>query len=113
VEEAFRKDHPVSIADLDKGWSDFWTGASPVIRAIRNNTPPLEAVSRDVNQWLDAFNEARKAQQSTPVAWSANYSVRCKEHVEYLKTHKLREIGDIHKQDPALEGGSHLGNMFA
>jgi hypothetical protein len=114
IEAAFKEKHDVTIPELDKEWEDFWTGASPALKAIRNNTPPLAAVSKNVQKWLKAFNEARKAQNTTTVRWSANYSVRCKEHVDYLIANKKERGPDkVQQQDPALEGGSHLGNMFA
>ncbi len=114
IEAAFKKSHDVTIPELDKGWEDFWTGASPVMKAIKNNTPPLEAVSKSVTEWLKAYNAARKLQNTTPVNWSINYSVRCKEHTVYLKNNK-KERGSAkeQQQDPELAGGSHLGNMFA
>jgi hypothetical protein len=114
IEEIFDKNHDVTIAQLDKEWEDFWTGASPVMKAIKNNTPPLEAISKDATAWLKAFNEARKLQNATPVTWSSNYSARCKDHADYLKNNKTeRGSAKEQQQDPMLEGGSHLGNMFA
>jgi len=114
IEELFAKGHEVTIPQLDKEWEDFWTGASPVMKAIKNNTPPLEAISKDVTAWLKAFNIVRKQTQATPVTWSSNYSARCKEHADYLKNNKKeRGPGQVQQQDPMLPGGSHLGNMFA
>jgi hypothetical protein len=104
----------LSIAQLEKEWKDFWTEASPVLKAIRDNAEPLTAVSPDVEKWLEAFNKARKEQNATAVTWSASYSTRCREHVEYLKQNEA-ERGAVAEQreDPELSGGSHLGNMFA
>jgi len=103
----------VTVAQLDKEWEDFWTGASPVLKAIQNNTPPLQAVSKGVDKWLEAFNAARKEWQATPAAWSANLSTRCKEHAEYLARNKdLKSPADIHTQSVEL-GGSYVGSMFA
>ena len=117
VEEKFTEAHDgLSIAQLEKEWKDFWTEASPVLKAIRNNTPPLSSVSKDVKKWLDAFNEARKkANDSVPnVTWSDSYSGRCREHVEYLLLNE-EERGPAREQmqNISLEGGSHLGDMFA
>jgi len=113
-EKAFEEKHgPVTIAQLDKEWEDFWTGASPVMKAIQNNTPPLSAISKGVDKWLEAFNAARKAYGKTPVTWSANYSVRCKDHAEYLKKNKdLRAPKDVHTESVEL-GGSYVGSLFA
>ena len=44
----------MSIAELDKEWEDYWTEASSVLKAIQNNTPPLAAISKGVEKWLDA-----------------------------------------------------------
>lgn len=112
-ETAFGEKHPVSIAELDKEWEDFWTGASPVLKAIQNNTPPLNAISKGVDKWLEAYNAARKSFGRTPVTWSANFSARCKEHAEYLKKNKdLRNPADLHTQ-VVDRGGSYIGSLFA
>lgn len=104
----------LSIAALEKEWKDFWTEASPVLKAIRDNAEPLTAVSPDAKKWLEAFNKARKELNATPVTWSANYSSRCRDHVEYLKANEA-ERGAIGEQSQKLEltHGSHLGNLFA
>ena len=113
-EKAFEEKHgPVTIAQLDKEWEDFWTGASPVLKAIQNNTPPLSAISKGVDKWLEAFNAARKTFGKTPVTWSANYSSRCKDHAEYLKKNKdLRDPASMHTESVEL-GGSYMGSLFA
>jgi hypothetical protein len=104
----------VSIAQLEKEWKDFWTEATPVLKAIRNNTEPLSAVSKDVKTWLKALNEVRKANRATEVTWSSDYSGRCREHTEYLITN-VDERGPAaeHTQKLELAGGTHLGAMFA
>ncbi|MBK8979338.1 MAG: CAP domain-containing protein [Planctomycetes bacterium] len=109
----FEEKTGVSIAQLDKEWEDFWTEATPVLAAIRDNTPPLQAVSPNVDKWLAAFNEARKKVGSTPVTWSSNLSTRCYEHANYLLANKdARGPAAEHTEDVAL-GGTHLGAMFA
>jgi hypothetical protein len=115
VEEKFTEANDgLSIAQLEKEWKDFWTEASPVLKAIRNNTEPLSAVSKDVKKWLQAFNKARVELKSTEVTFSATYSGRCREHIEYLLAHEeLRGADHEQMQDVELEGGSHLGDMFA
>ena len=115
VEAEFTKENDaVSLAEIEKGWKDFWTGASPVLKAIQNNTEPLTTVSPKVKQWLTAFNKERKEQGSPAVTWSATYSGRCQEHAQYLLAHEdLRGAEHEQTQDIALEGGSHLGDMFA
>lgn len=113
-EKVFAEQHEgVTIPQLDKEWEDFWTGASPVLKAIQNNTPPLSAISKGVDKWLEAFNAARKTMNRTPVTWSANFSSRCKEHAEYLKKNKdLRDPASMHTQSVDL-GGSYVGSLFA
>jgi len=112
-EKLFEEKHQVTVAALDKEWEDFWTGASPVLKAIQNNTPPLAAISRGVDKWIEAFNAARKLQGATPVTWSANFSARCKEHAEYLKKNKdQRDPASLHTQSVDL-GGSYNGSLFA
>ncbi len=111
--EQFHKDTGLTVAQLDKEWEDFWTEATPVLQAIRNNTPPLKAISKNVEKWLVAFNEARAANNGTPVTWSTQHSTRCYEHALYLKANK-DERGPVaeHRQVADL-GGTHLGSMFA
>jgi len=112
-EKRFDEAHDVKLAQLEKEWEDFWTGASPVLKAIQNNTPPLEAVSKGVDKWLEAFNAARKEYGGTPVTWSANLSTRCKDHAEYLKKNKdQRGPAAVHTESVEL-GGSYIGSMFA
>jgi hypothetical protein len=113
-DKLFNEKYPaVTIAQLDKEWEDFWTGASPVMKAIQNNTPPLSSISKGVDKWVEAFNVARKNLGKTPVTWSANYSARCKEHAEYLKKNKdLRDPGAVHTESVDL-GGSYIGSLFA
>jgi hypothetical protein len=112
-EKAFEEATKIPLAQLDKEWEDFWTGASPVLKAIQNNTPPLSAISKGVDKWLEALNNARKAYGRSTVTWSANFSARCKEHAEYLKKNKeLRDPGSMHTQVVDL-GGSYIGSLFA
>jgi hypothetical protein len=112
-EKAFAEKHKVTIAQLDQEWEDFWTGASPVLKAIQNNTPPLDSISKGVDRWLAAYNEARQSFGRSPVTWSANFSARCKEHAEYLKNNKSeRGPAAEHTQKVDL-GGSYVGSLFA
>ncbi|MFN7590342.1 MAG: CAP domain-containing protein [Planctomycetota bacterium] len=112
-EKAVQERCQVSLAQLDKEWEDFWTGASPVLKAIQNNTPPLSAISKGVDKWLEAYNTARKQLGKTPVTYSANFSARCKDHAEYLKKNKeLKSPADLHTQSIDL-GGTYPGSLFA
>ena len=113
-EAKFAEAHPgTTIAQLDKEWEDFWTEASPVLKAIQNNTPPVSAISKGADKWLLALNEARAKHNATPVSWSATFSTRCKDHVEYLKDNKdQRGPEAVHGQKVDL-GGSYTGSLFA
>lgn len=111
--QKFEEACKVAVPTLDKEWEDFWTGASPVLKAIQNNSPPLGAISKGVDKWLEAFNQARAEFHATPVRWSANLSTRCRDHAEYLKNNKdLRSPADVHTEKVDL-GGSYVGSMFA
>ena len=109
----FSTDAGVTVAQLDKEWEDFWTEATPVLQAIRNNTPPLKAISKNVEKWLVAFNEARVANNATPVTWSSQLSTRCYEHALYLKANKDERGPAAEHREVADLGGTHLGSMFA
>lgn len=115
VEKKFTEEHDgLSIAQLEKEWKDFWTGASPVMKHILNNTEPMTSVSPGVKTWLKGFNEARKIRSSTEVTWSSNYSARCNDHAKYLALHEdLRGPAAEQSEDINLEGSSHLGDIFA
>lgn len=112
-EKQFDAAHEVKLAQLEKEWEDFWTEASPALKAIQNNTAPLAAVSKGVEKWLEAFNIARKQYGGAPVTWSSNLSTRCHDHAEYLKANKSeRGPGKEHTESIDL-GGTRLGAMFA
>ncbi|MCA8973009.1 MAG: hypothetical protein KDC95_24715, partial [Planctomycetes bacterium] len=113
-ESKFAEQHPgTTIPQLDKEWEDFWTEASPVLKAIQNNTPPVSAISKGVDKWLAALNEKRAEFKRTPVTWSANFSTRCKDHAEYLDQNKdQRGPAAEHTQKVDL-GGSYSGSLFA
>lgn len=103
----------VSLAQLDKEWEDFWTEATPVLQAIRNNTPPLQAIGKNVEKWLQALNAARAANRATPVTWSSQLSTRCYEHAQYLAANKKERGPAAEHRQLAELGGTHLGSMFA
>jgi hypothetical protein len=115
VEKKFTEEHDgLSIAELEKEWKDFWTEATPVLKHIRNNTPPLETISKDAKKWFEAFNQARKDLAVTSVTFSADYSARCKDHAKYLILNEgLRGATQEQMEDPEVEGGTHLGDLFA
>lgn len=112
-EQKFDEANEVKVAELDRGWEDFWTESSSVLKAIQNNTAPLAAVSKGVEKWLEAFNAARKEYGGSPVTWSSNLSTRCADHANYLKANKA-ERGPAKEHTQSIDlGGTHLGSMFA
>ena len=113
-EKQFTEKHPdVTIPQLEKEWEDFWTEASPVLKAIRNNTPPVSAISKGVDKWLIALNTQRKKFGRAPVTWSANFSARCKDHAQYLKENK-KERGPAAEHTQKVDlGGSYSTSLFA
>ncbi|MCB9915133.1 MAG: hypothetical protein H6828_08295 [Planctomycetes bacterium] len=115
VQEKFNKEEgDVTLQQLEKEWKDFWTEASPVLKAIRNNTEPLSAVTKEVKDWLGDLNEARKERGLSPVTWSSDYSGRCRSHVEYLLAHEDQRGPDLEQHENIdLDGGTHLGDLFA
>ena len=113
-EKRFQAAHEeVSIPQLDKEWEDFWTEASPVLKAIQNNTPPVSAISKGVDKWLIALNKARKARNRTPVTWSAVLSTRCKAHADYLKANKDQRGPAAEHREKVDLGGSYTNSLFA
>jgi len=113
-EKRFQAKHgDVSIPQLDKEWEDFWTEASPVLKAIQNNTPPVSAISKGVDKWLEALNKARKARNRTPVTWSAVLSTRCKAHADYLKANKDQRGPAAEHSEKVDLGGSYTNSLFA
>jgi hypothetical protein len=112
-EKRFNEGGDVTVAQLDREWEDFWTEATGVLRAIQNNTPPLAAVSKGVEKWLAAFNEARKERGGSPVKWSTNLSTRCYDHAQYLKNNKDQRGPALEHQELVDLGGTRIGDLFA
>ena len=113
LRKKFSETTETTLEALDKEWEDFWTEATPVLAAIRNNTPPLSAVSKGAERWLSSFNEARKAADAPPVNWSSDLSTRCLEHCNYLIENKSERGFEAEHMQKVELGGSHLGSMFA
>lgn len=111
--EKFEKEAGVSIAQLEKEWEDFWTEATLVLAAIRANTPPIQAVSKGVEKWLAALNEARTAQHASTVTWSSQLSARCLDHAKYLAANKKERGPEAEHREMVDLGGTYLGSMFA
>lgn len=112
----------VHIDAVDRGWRDFWTKDTPLLREIRGGeATPLEAVSQEVPAWLDAFNGVRRDLTKSvanlklaEVAWSEAYSDDCKLHLDYLEKNRS-ERGPDREDTEVLgkEGASARGKTFA
>ncbi len=114
IQKKFERAAGVSLETLDKEWKDFFTGATPVMRAIKGRKDPMLAVSDGVKKWLDAINAIRKEDfHAAPVNWSAGFSSRCKAHADYLEKNELSGPEHEQRQDPQLPDSTHPGNMFA
>jgi len=116
VSAKFREQNDgLALEQLEKEWKDFWTEASPVLKAIRDNTEPLSSINKDVEKWLKAFNDARVDNfASTRVLWRDASSGRCAEHARYLLLNEEeRGAAAEHMEKLDLEGASHFGDIFA
>lgn len=114
VNTAFDNKAGVALGKLEQGWKDFWTGASPVLAALRNRAPALHMVSKGGKRWLDGFNKARREARSQPTAWNASYSRNCQQHAEYLaKNRKARGPAQEHAQQNGAPGATRAGSVFA
>lgn len=117
----------LTLATLEQEWRDFWTGATPTLKAINSNRPPMDAVSKDASRWLEALNEARTRIReqvrdkngkpryaAPPVAWSASMSARCRDHARYLQLNRqARGPEQEQRQELGSSGASSAGNLFA
>ncbi len=117
----------LTLATLEQEWRDCWTGVTPVLKAINNNRPPMDAVSKDAQKWLAALNDTRSRLRATiklapgwkpfvapPVKWSAGMSSRCKQHALYLKANrKARGPDGEQRQEDGAKGASSTGSLFA
>ncbi|MCB9870364.1 MAG: hypothetical protein H6836_09700 [Planctomycetes bacterium] len=118
VAKKFLEATGVSIDTLEKEWRDFWTGASPVLRALRQKAPALHAVSSGAAAWIAELSKVR-AQYATPgsdskVVWHAGYSERCRQHAEYLQRNsKARGPLEEHLQREGQPGATRAGSLFA
>ncbi|MCA8974098.1 MAG: CAP domain-containing protein [Planctomycetes bacterium] len=114
VEVAFQQAAELPLYQLEEGWRRFWTEDSAIKRAIRDKSTPLESASKEAPKWLAAFNKARVENGGKEVGWSAQLSVDCKEHVDYLKANKDQRGPDKeHSQLPGKPGFSNSGRSFA
>ena len=85
-----------------------------MLKAIRNNTPPVSAISKGVDKWLKAFNDERKKFHRAPVTWSANFSTRCKDHAAVPEGTTRSERGPAAEHTQKVDlGGSYSTRLFA
>ncbi len=114
VATAFQKAAGRDLGLLEHRWRRFWTEDTPLRRAVVGRTTPLEATSKEAPAWLELFNTLRTAHGKKPVGWSAQLSIACKEHVEYLKANKDQRGPDReHTQLAGKVGYGNAGRTFA
>lgn len=111
---SFQENAGQSLHHVEDRWRRFWTEDSPLRRAVVQKTTPLEAASKDAPVWLELFNKLRTQYGKQAVGWSAQLSIACKEHVDYLKANKDQRGPDKeHVQTPGKPGFSNAGRTFA
>ncbi len=102
------------LQHVEDRWRRFWTEDSALKRAILDKSTPLEATSKEAPLWLEQFNRVRQLYERKPVGWSAQLSVDCKEHVDYLRANKDQRGADKeHTQIAGKPGFSNSGRTFA
>lgn len=102
------------LQHVEDRWRRFWTEDSPLRRAIVAKTTPLETASKEAPEWLDLFNKLRQQSKIDPVGWSTQFSVACKDHVDYLKANKDQRGADKeHTQLAGKPGYTNAGRAFA
>ncbi|MCU0865714.1 MAG: CAP domain-containing protein [Planctomycetes bacterium] len=102
------------LAELEQRWRRFWTEDTPLRRAVLGGTTPLQAAGKEAPAWLAQWNRVRAQHGRAPVGWSAQLSIACKEHVDYLKANKDQR-GPLaeHTQLPGKPGFRSQGRAFA
>jgi hypothetical protein len=114
VSTNFQELAAVSLKQVEERWRRFWTEDGPLKRAILEKCTPLEATSKEAPPWLEELNRLRKLWERKPVGWSAQQSVDCKEHVDYLRANKDQRGPDKeHTQLAGKPGYSNAGRIFA
>ncbi|MFY9344209.1 MAG: CAP domain-containing protein [Planctomycetota bacterium] len=113
---AFQEFAGQSLYHVEDRWRRFWTEDSPLRRAVLQKTTPLDAASKEAPVWLDLFNKLRVQflGADKTVGWSAQLSIPCKEHADYLRANKDQRGPDKeHVQQPGKPGFSNAGRTFA
>ncbi|MEO6596825.1 MAG: CAP domain-containing protein [Planctomycetota bacterium] len=102
------------LQHVEDRWRRFWTEDGAIKRAILEKSTPLEATSKEAPMWLEQFNRVRELHERKPVGWSAQLSVDCKEHVDYLRANKdQRGVDKEHTEIAGKTGFSNSGRTFA
>ena len=112
VMTAFQGSSKQSLRAVEDDWRVFYTGDSAALRAIREQSTPMEAISKDAPAWLEEFNRLRKAHGAGEVGWSADWSVACRQHADYLKKNKVARDFE-NTQDQTKPGFTNQGRVFA
>ena len=105
VTNSFQERTGKGLPELEGRWRRFWSEDTPLRRAVVGKTTPLEAASKDAPAWLSAFNQLRTECGQKPVGWSAQLSIACKQHVDYLKANK-------DQRGPVAEHTQRTGKVF-
>jgi hypothetical protein len=114
VHGEFTERAKLSLLEVEAGWRRFWTEDSELKRAILGKSTPLEATSKEAPAWLEEFNGARQQYGASPVGWSAQLSIDCRQHVGYLKANKgERGAAAQQTQQAGKTGFSSSGRAFA
>lgn len=114
VQASFQRRAGRSLAELEERWRRFWTEDTPLRAAVLGKTTPLEAASKDAPAWLEQWNRVREQLGRKPVGWSAQLSIACKEHVDYLKANKDQRGPAAEATElPGKPGFANDGRTFA
>jgi hypothetical protein len=114
VSARFQELAALPLKQVEERWRRFWTEDSALKRAILEKCTPLEATSKEAPPWLEELNRLRKLWERKPVGWSAQMSVDCKEHVDYLRANKDQRGPDKEQTELAGKPGySNAGRIFA
>ncbi len=109
---AFLSSTKLVLRAVEDDWRIFYTGDSAALRAIREQTTPMDAISKDAPAWVEEFNKARKSLGAPAVDWSAEYSGPCRQHADYLKKNKIARDAE-NTQEASKQGFSNTGRLFA
>jgi hypothetical protein len=104
VEKLFEEAHVRSRNSTR--WED--SDASPVLKAIQNNTPPVKPVSKGVDKWLEAFNAARRRRLHRLWSGTSRRGAKSTRNAEEQQG-PARSRLDAHKIEL---GGNYINSLF-